>query len=85
MVGGTRSRAPAVRRAATEEAGDNEERELVAAVKSGKRIVEVVDKWIGKYNEKYLDAISEMHQFFFAICGCKGVITPQMSATMPFK
>ncbi|EGT43670.1 CBN-SCC-3 protein [Caenorhabditis brenneri] len=78
-------RVPMVRRTTTEEAPEAEERELVAAVKSGKKITEAVDKWIGRYNEKFLVAIAEMHQFFFAICGCKGTVTPQMSATLSFK
>ncbi|PIC26065.1 hypothetical protein B9Z55_018757 [Caenorhabditis nigoni] len=78
-------RAPMVRRVTTDEPSEVEERELVAAVKSGKKIQEAVDKWIARYNEKFLVATAEMHQFFFAICGCKGTVTPQMSATLSYK
>ncbi|KAF1751846.1 hypothetical protein GCK72_018400 [Caenorhabditis remanei] len=78
-------RAPMVRRTTTEEPVEVEERELVAAVKTGRKIPEAVDRWIGRYNEKFLVAIAEMHQFFFAICGCKGTVTPQMSATLSYK
>lgn len=78
-------RAPMVRRTTTEESAEVDDRELVAAVKSGKKITEAVDRWIGRYNEKFLVAIAEMHQFFFAICGCKGIVTPQMSATLTYK
>lgn len=74
-----------VRRTTTEESAEVDDRELVAAVKSGKKITEAVDRWIGRYNEKFLVAIAEMHQFFFAICGCKGIVTPQMSATLTYK
>uniref|UniRef100_A0A1I7V1P6 SCD domain-containing protein n=1 Tax=Caenorhabditis tropicalis TaxID=1561998 RepID=A0A1I7V1P6_9PELO len=83
--GGRGGRAPIPRRATAEEGPEVETSELVAAVKSGKKITEAVDKWIGRYNEKYLVAVAEMYQFFFAICGCKGTVTPQMSATLSFK
>lgn len=73
------------RRTTTEESAEVEDRELVAAVKSGKKIQEAVDKWIGRYGETFVTALTEMHTFFFSICGCKGVVTPQMSTTLSYK
>ncbi|CAI2355382.1 unnamed protein product [Caenorhabditis sp. 36 PRJEB53466] len=72
---------------ASKPASDSEpsDQELVSAVKSGKKILEAVDRWIERYNDEYMIATAEIQQFFFAICGCKGKVTPQMSATLSFK
>ncbi|CAD6186981.1 unnamed protein product [Caenorhabditis auriculariae] len=67
-----------------DEAQEAKDSTLYAAVKSGKAIPDVVENWIERYEENYQLAINELHQFFIAICGCRGVLTPQMSATMDY-
>ncbi|CAB3397238.1 unnamed protein product [Caenorhabditis bovis] len=63
---------------------EHDDKTLFSAVKYGKRIPEAVDNWIQLYDTNYPQAITDLHQFFISICGCKGVLTPQMSATMEF-
>uniref|UniRef100_A0A1I7XVF4 STAG domain-containing protein n=1 Tax=Heterorhabditis bacteriophora TaxID=37862 RepID=A0A1I7XVF4_HETBA len=68
----------------TDHVAEVEERGLFGAAKSGKNLDTTIDEWIEEYERHPDAALVKLQQFFISCCGCKGVISAQMIATLEY-